>query len=60
MDDYIDTCAKIGEAPQKPASGKIILRVSPEVRSAALIAAKASGNSLNQWAAKVLGEAAHA
>ena len=29
-------------------------------RSAALIAAKASGTSLNQWAAKVLGNAAHA
>ena len=28
--------------------------------SAALIAAKGSGTSLNQWAAKVLGEAAHA
>lgn len=54
------TCAKIGKEPQKPASGKIMLRVPPEVHSAALIAAKASGTSLNQWAAKVLGEAAQA
>jgi len=60
VDDYMETCAKIGKAVEKPASGKIMLRVPPEVHSAALIAAKSSGTSLNQWAAKVLGEAAHA
>ncbi len=60
VDDYIDTCAKIGKAVEKPASGKIMLRVPPEVHSAALIAAKGSGTSLNQWATKVLSEAAHA
>lgn len=59
VDDYIETCAKIGKAVEKPASGNIMLRVPPEVHSAALIAAKASGTSLNQWATKVLGEAAH-
>ena len=60
VNDYIDTCAKIGKAVEKPASGKLMLRVPPEVHSAALITAKGSGTSLNQWAAKVLGEAAHA
>jgi len=59
VDDYIETCARVGKEPQKPASGEIMLRVPPEVHSAALIAAKASGTSLNQWAAKVLGDAAH-
>jgi predicted HicB family RNase H-like nuclease len=37
-----------------------MLRVPPEVHSAALTAAEAAGTSLNQWAAKVLGEAARA
>jgi predicted HicB family RNase H-like nuclease len=60
VDDYLETCAKVGKAPQKPASGKLMLRVAPEVHSAALIAAQASGISLNQWAAKVLEQAAHA
>jgi predicted HicB family RNase H-like nuclease len=54
VDDYIDACAKIGKTPEKPASGKLMLRVAPEVHSAALIAAQASGVSLNQWAGKVL------
>ncbi len=56
--DYLDTCAKLGKQPEKPASGKLMLRVAPEVHSAALIAAQASGVSLNQWAAKVLQTAA--
>ena len=59
VSDYIDTCAKIGKTPDKPASGKLMLRVAPEVHRAALIAAQASGVSLNQWAGKVLQAAAH-
>lgn len=35
-----------------------MLRVPPEVHSAALVAAQAPGTSLNQWAAKALAEAA--
>jgi len=57
--DYLDTCAKLGKQPENPASGKLMLRVGPEIHSAALIAAQASGVSLNQWAAKALQAAAH-
>ena len=58
VDDYIETCAKVGKTPEKPASGRLMLRVAPEVHSDALIAAQASGVSLNQWAGKVLQQAA--
>jgi predicted HicB family RNase H-like nuclease len=57
--DYLDTCAKLGKQPEKPASGRLMLRVAPEIHSAALIAAQASGVSLNQWAARALQAAAH-
>ncbi|MDD5031404.1 MAG: type II toxin-antitoxin system HicB family antitoxin [Rhodoferax sp.] len=60
VDDYVQACAKLGQTPQKPASGKLMLRVAPEIHSAALVAAQASGKSLNQWAANVLQIAAHA
>jgi predicted HicB family RNase H-like nuclease len=40
--------------PEKPASGKLLLRVPPEVHSRALIAAQAKGKSLNQWATEAL------
>jgi len=57
---FIEMCEKDGVPVTKPASGKLMLRVPPEVHSAALIAAQAAGTSLNQWAAKVLADAAHA
>ncbi len=31
--DYLDTCAKLGKQPEKPASGKLMLRVTPEIHS---------------------------
>lgn len=58
VDDYLEACAKLGKPAEKPASGKLMLRIPPEVHSAALVAAQAAGTSLNQWAAKVLAKAA--
>lgn len=58
VDDYLDTCASVGQSPDKPSSGKIMLRVPPEVHSKALIAAQASGKSLNAWATEVIRKAA--
>ena len=60
VDFYIEDCARLGAEPLKPASGKLMLRVPPEVHGSALIAAQAAGKSLNQWATEVLREAAHA
>lgn len=59
VDDYIDTCAKVGKEPQKPYSGKMMFRVAPEVHRKAAIAAELAGKSLNQWAEDVLAQAAH-
>ena len=60
IEDFLNDCKVQGVKPEKPASGKLILRVSPEIHGAALVAAQASGKSLNQWATDVLREAAHA
>ena len=35
-------------------SGKILLRVAPEVHARAALTAEAQGKSLNQWVAEVL------
>jgi predicted HicB family RNase H-like nuclease len=59
VNDYIDACAKLGSKPEKPASGKLMLRIAPEVHAAAVKAAAISGVSLNKWAEKVLQLAAH-
>lgn len=60
VDDYVEACAKVGKTAEKPASGKLMLRIPPDIHGAALLAAQAAGVSLNQWAAKALKEAAQA
>ncbi|MCX6030499.1 MAG: type II toxin-antitoxin system HicB family antitoxin [Chloroflexi bacterium] len=58
--DYLETCAKPGRAPQKPYSGKLMLRVPPEVHAAVAAAAQVSGKSINQWATEAFTKAVHA
>lgn len=52
--DYLADCKREGVYPEKPASGKLLLRVPPEVHGRALVAAQAAGKSLNQWATELL------
>ncbi|WP_040610958.1 type II toxin-antitoxin system HicB family antitoxin [Oceaniovalibus guishaninsula] len=54
VEDYLETCAKVGKEPQKAYSGQVMFRVDPEVHRRAALAAELSGKSLNQWAAEVL------
>ncbi len=58
VDGYLEHCAKAGREPHKPASGKLMLRVPPEIHTAVQVAAKAAGMSLNRWATSVLEKAA--
>ena len=57
LDFYLETCVERGETPNKPYSGKLLLRVAPEVHAAVATAAEVSGQSINQWAAERLSEA---
>lgn len=57
VDHYLAECARMGQRPEKPASGKLLLRVPADVHAAAIIAAAAEGKSLNQWIADALAEA---
>jgi predicted HicB family RNase H-like nuclease len=54
VDDYLETCAKLGKDPQKAYSGQVMFRVDPEVHRKAALAADLAGKSLNQWAEEVL------
>ncbi|GAB2855150.1 type II toxin-antitoxin system HicB family antitoxin [Pseudoduganella ginsengisoli] len=60
IEDFLLDCKDQGIKPEKPASGKLMLRVPPEIHGAALVAAQAAGKSLNQWATEVLQSAVHA
>jgi predicted HicB family RNase H-like nuclease len=57
---FLEACAQDGVYPHKHFSGKFSLRVAPELHEAAAIAAAASGQSLNQWAAEAIRQAARA
>jgi predicted HicB family RNase H-like nuclease len=59
VDGYISACEQLGSTPEKPASGKMMLRVAPTVHAAALKAAARSGISLNKWAEQALDTASH-
>ena len=58
VEDYIAASKVLGDEPEKPASGKVMLRIAPETHAAALKAAARSGTSLNKWAEKALQSAA--
>jgi len=54
VEDYLDACRSAGKQPEKPYSGKFIVRISPELHRRAELAAKARGKSLNAFASEAL------
>ncbi len=56
IDDYLDFCAKRGEDPDKPFTGRLMLRLPPAVHRRAYIGAQREGKSLNQWISEKLEE----
>ena len=59
VNDYLAHCEKLGLPPNKPFSGRMLLRVPPEVHARVSAAAQVSGVSLNQWATQALDQASH-
>ena len=49
VDDYLEFCAKRGEDPEKPYSGKFVVRVEPELHKNITMEARKKGKSLNIW-----------
>ncbi len=49
IDDYLEFCQERGEQPDKPFSGKFVLRMSPELHHTIHIKAIKAGKSLNKW-----------
>ena len=60
VDDYLETCAKLGRPPQKPYSGKLSLRLEPALHASVAVKAELANKSINQWVADVLDREAHA
>lgn len=57
VDDYLEDCAASGRLPNKPYSGKFVIRISPELHARLASSARDAGMSLNQYAAEKLAQA---
>ena len=56
VDDYLSFCKQRGEQPDKPFSGRFILRVNADLHRKLDLFAHASGKSLNAFVAERLSE----
>jgi len=54
VEDYLEFCAQRGEDPEKPFSGKFVVRLPADLHRKAFIKAKLADKSLNNWVKDVL------
>jgi predicted HicB family RNase H-like nuclease len=57
IDGYLEFCEERHEEPDKPFSGRLMLRLPPDVHRKAYVSARREGKSLNQWIAEKLEKA---
>lgn len=58
VDFYLESCAASGHPPNKPYSGRVTLRLPPDLHARLAVQAEAHGASLNTWLVKALDNAA--
>ena len=58
IEDYLAFCSECGESPEKPYSGKFMVRLEPELHKAVAMHAKVEHKSLNSWVHDTLALAA--
>ena len=54
VDDYLAWCEEEGGTPEKPYTGRFVVRIAPDLHRTISVRAKAAGVSLNQWVAEAL------
>lgn len=56
VDDYLEFCQQRGEEPDKPFSGKFMVRINPQLHKVIALRARQEGKSLNSWIEQQLSE----
>ncbi len=56
---YLESCEKAGREPNKPFSGKFVIRVDSSLHGKIAVAAVQAGKSLNKWVADTLEQVLH-
>jgi predicted HicB family RNase H-like nuclease len=59
VDEYLKTCQRIGREPEKPFSGRFMLRVPSELHCAIAMTAKRERKSINAWIAEICEQNVH-
>lgn len=49
VDDYLNMCKERSEEPDKPFSGRFLVRISPDIHRKIHMSAKKAGLSINAW-----------
>jgi len=57
IDEYLAFCQERGEEPEKAFSGRLMLRLAPELHRRVYVRAQHEGKSLNQWISEKLEKA---
>jgi predicted HicB family RNase H-like nuclease len=58
VDDYLDWCKERNKEPEKPFSGKFVLRLSPDLHRKLNLKARMNNTSLNSFIVQTLERAA--
>jgi predicted HicB family RNase H-like nuclease len=54
VDDYLMACKELNQEPNKPYSGRLMLRIPMDLHASVAAAAEAKGKSINKWVTGVL------
>lgn len=54
LETFLEVCKEKGISPTKNKSGKVLLRLNPKIHQKAILTAKANGQSLNEWASRII------
>ncbi len=57
IDEYLDHCMEVGKQPEKPYSGKIVLRMTSKLHGIAAEKAASLGISLNEFITRAISAA---
>ena len=58
IDEYLESCQEDGVEPRKPFSGKLNVRLGPDLHRRVARSAAESGLSMNSWITRVLDKSA--
>jgi len=59
VDDYLQTCQKLGHEPKQSYSGNLRLKISAEAHATMMNAAIQRGKTIQEWVSDILNKAAH-